>query len=125
MVAPDQAAVQRVIDDAYGKLGLPRGASTEKIKRAYHKLALRIHPDKQQPGSNAVGIEGEPNMGSGEPEPNLSNGDAHDVELNAASPMGMPAPLTPATDGAVEAAFDGFHAPPPTSKFSPSAEPVE
>ena len=81
--------------------------------------------DKQQPGSNAVGIEGEPNMGSGEPEPNLSNGDAHDVELNAASPMGMPAPLTPATDGAVEAAFDGFHAPPPTSKFSPSAEPVE
>ena len=44
MVAPDQAAVQRVIDDAYGKLGLPRGASTEKIKRAYHKLALRYHP---------------------------------------------------------------------------------
>jgi curved DNA-binding protein CbpA len=33
--------------DPYAALGLKKGASDEEIKRAYRKLALRYHPDKQ------------------------------------------------------------------------------
>ena len=33
-------------DDFYVLLGMPRGASTSEIKKAYHKLSLKWHPDK-------------------------------------------------------------------------------
>ena len=32
--------------DYYAALGVSRGASESQIKRAYRKLALRYHPDK-------------------------------------------------------------------------------
>lgn len=41
-VAPRAAA------DHYGTLGVPRGASTQDIKSAFRKAALKHHPDKQR-----------------------------------------------------------------------------
>uniref|UniRef100_G1RT21 J domain-containing protein n=1 Tax=Nomascus leucogenys TaxID=61853 RepID=G1RT21_NOMLE len=35
-------------EDYYQTLGLARGASDEEIKRAYHRQALRYHPDKNK-----------------------------------------------------------------------------
>ena len=32
--------------DPYGALGLQRGATEDEVKKAYRKLALRLHPDK-------------------------------------------------------------------------------
>ena len=34
--------------DLYAALGVRRDASDEDIKRAYRKLAARLHPDKQR-----------------------------------------------------------------------------
>ncbi len=44
------AAIERSLaaDDAYGALGVDRGASQAACKKAYRRLALRLHPDKCQ-----------------------------------------------------------------------------
>ncbi|MDO8612842.1 MAG: DnaJ domain-containing protein, partial [Dehalococcoidia bacterium] len=34
--------------DYYEVLGVPRGASAEDIKRAFRKLAMRYHPDRNK-----------------------------------------------------------------------------
>ena len=41
---PDEE--MHITKDLYEVLGVERDASDSQIKRAYHKLALRYHPDK-------------------------------------------------------------------------------
>lgn len=36
------------VSDYYSVLGVPRYASSREIKKAFHKLALKHHPDKSQ-----------------------------------------------------------------------------
>ena len=38
------------VTDPYAVLGLPHGATEDRVKRAYYKLALRLHPDRH-PGT--------------------------------------------------------------------------
>jgi len=39
----------------YASLGLSRGCSAAEVKRAYHRLALRLHPDKNPGDAEAAG----------------------------------------------------------------------
>eukprot|EP00172_Hildenbrandia_rubra_P002092 Plantae.Rhodophyta-Hildenbrandia_rubra.ctg27497.p1 GENE.Plantae.Rhodophyta-Hildenbrandia_rubra.ctg27497~~Plantae.Rhodophyta-Hildenbrandia_rubra.ctg27497.p1 ORF type:complete len:262 (+),score=78.77 Plantae.Rhodophyta-Hildenbrandia_rubra.ctg27497:87-872(+) len=43
---------QQATKDFYGILGVERTATSGEIKRAYHRLALTVHPDKQQASSS-------------------------------------------------------------------------
>jgi len=45
------------VRDHYLDLGLSRYATTEEIKRAFHKLAKIHHPDKKAPGSQIDACE--------------------------------------------------------------------
>uniref|UniRef100_A0A8D0DQZ0 J domain-containing protein n=1 Tax=Salvator merianae TaxID=96440 RepID=A0A8D0DQZ0_SALMN len=46
LAAEATSAMSRVGESLYGVLGLEKGASAEDVKRAYRKLALKYHPDK-------------------------------------------------------------------------------
>ena len=36
--------------DLYGVLGVEKEAKDSEIRRAYHRLSLKVHPDRVEPG---------------------------------------------------------------------------
>lgn len=50
-----QAALSR--EEAFARLGVSYGASAEAVKRAYRKLALRLHPDVNRSDSEDVAVQ--------------------------------------------------------------------
>lgn len=45
------------MDDLYQLLGVPRDADSKTIKKAYHKLAMELHPDKVKDQTQEVEIK--------------------------------------------------------------------
>lgn len=46
----DQVEAEFGSRDLYSVLGVERGATDNELKRAYHRLSLRVHPDRVEPG---------------------------------------------------------------------------
>eukprot|EP00039_Didymoeca_costata_P001226 m.50873 g.50873 ORF g.50873 m.50873 type:complete len:71 (+) comp10691_c0_seq1:148-360(+) len=43
--------------DLYKVLGINKDATTSQIRKAYHKLALKVHPDKAKKGDKSNASE--------------------------------------------------------------------
>lgn len=52
----------RKTKDFYDILGVPKAATDDDIKRAYRKLALKLHPDKNQAKGADEAFKGLPTM---------------------------------------------------------------
>lgn len=63
---PEQREMVRTIlakkDDLYAVLSLPRSAGDDEIKKAYRKLALKLHPDKNKAHGADEAFKGGPPM---------------------------------------------------------------
>ena len=71
----------RKTKDFYEILGIPKTASDDDIKRAYRKLALKLHPDKNQAKGADEAFNGKSNLHLAPPPPG-----------SASSPSSLPAP---------------------------------
>lgn len=49
MALPQQCEAAFGTADLYGVLGVRRGASPQEIRRGYHRVSLRLHPDRVPP----------------------------------------------------------------------------